>query len=131
MVRTDLPEIGLAALQPTMHWHPDKIAPQIGDERERDQQGKDRLADGDGDGDDDTMKQQRNPRPGAGTAAMLIKPVIQFLAPGIERVIKPVCRDRDKIMQRRHDALRLVSTEEVHGRELQKIQCPQDGVSKT
>ena len=66
-------EIRIAALQPAMHRHPDQIAPQVGDERgTRNQQRQDRLANGKGTADDDSMEQQRDPRPGAGTAAMLI-----------------------------------------------------------
>ena len=119
-------EIRIAAFQPAMHRHPNQIAPQVGDERgTRNQQRQNGLADGEGAGDDDAMKQQRNSRPDAGATTMLIIPVIQFLAPGIERVVEPVRRDRDKIMQRRHDALRLVSPKNVHGQELQKIQRAQ------
>ena len=102
-----------------MHRHPNQITPQVGYKRgTRNQQRKDRLANGKGTADDDSMEQQCDPRPGAGTAAMLIIAIIQFLAPRIVGVVEPVRRDRNKIMQRRHDALRLVSTKDVHGQEL-------------
>ena len=71
------------------------------------------------------MEQQRGARPGAGAPAVLVIPLIQFFPPGVKRIVEPVRRDGDEVVKCRHDALRLVSAENIHRQKLQKIKRPQ------